>query len=167
MRKVINGWVKILTAVSVFTLFCAIALNAYEIFVRYLFGKSIYWIQDGTQLLMMWFIFPGIVAVAYSKNDLIVDIFINRTKPKLRRILEIVINIILCVFCAFLTYQSYLLFVSRIGKKTSIAGIPMICYTGAILLAAISLFIVYALFLYDWIRNPEKMFTEDAKGVSV
>ena len=57
--KIMKKISEAMLGVSVISLSIAIVLNAVEIFRRFLYDGSFYWIQDVTLLCMMWFIFPG------------------------------------------------------------------------------------------------------------
>ena len=76
--KVMRKLADFMLIVSVISLSVAILLNAVEIFRRFAFDGSFYWVQDATLLCMMWFIFPGVVAISYKGAVLFVDIFLKQ-----------------------------------------------------------------------------------------
>ena len=140
-RKLIKKWVDILTGLSLFALFIAISVNAVEIALRFAIDNSFYWIQDVTLLLMMWFVFPGIVKLVYINQDIIIDLLISHFKPAVRRSIDICSCLILLGFLFFLTQQTWYLFVYRFGMNM------------AIIVCTVSMMFVYAEKLYDLIFN--------------
>ena len=82
--KIMKKISEAMLGVSVISLSIAIVLNAVEIFRRFLYDGSFYWIQDVTLLCMMWFIFPGMIIISYKGNDVFVDIFLHKFPKKMQ-----------------------------------------------------------------------------------
>jgi TRAP-type C4-dicarboxylate transport system permease small subunit len=124
LSKVCKKIADAMLAVSIACLICAIAINAVEIAGRFAADHSLYWIQDVTQLFMMWFIFPGMVKVFYDKQDIVVDIFVGMMPKAVRRMMSVVASALVTLFCAVLSYQSYLYMMLNYKKKMFTSQIP-------------------------------------------
>ena len=129
--------------IAAIALTITIAVNAVEIFRRFAFDASFYWIQDVTLLGMMWFIFPGMVMISYKGIDVYIDIFINKFPAKIRSVVQIINDIMVMAICLVLFYYSCQLFLLRLGKSMLTSEIPYFWYTLAMVIVFLQLALVY------------------------
>lgn len=139
MKKLAN----LMLIVSVISLSTAILLNAVEIFRRFLYDGSFYWIQDVTLLCMMWFIFPGMVIISYKGTDVFVDIFLHQFPAKVQRVIGVVNDVIVAALCLILFRYSISLMVLRMGKSMLASEIPYFWYTLAMVVVFFLLALIY------------------------
>lgn len=147
--------------VSMLSLFLLVALNAYEITMRFILSKSNYWIQDVSLLLMMWFLFTGVVVIVHDRQDIFVDILISALSPGWKRVCSIIVTVLCIVFNIALGYFSYSLLLTRIGRTTVTAQIPTAWYTLAILVSCVIMTLIFIRDLYDLITGKESVTTEE------
>ncbi|MPN26018.1 hypothetical protein SDC9_173440 [bioreactor metagenome] len=83
---------------------------------------------------MMWFIFPGMVKVFYDKQDIVIDLFTGMMPKSVQKIFAILSSGIITIFCAVLTWQSYLFMMINIKKKMFTSQLPTKYYLIAIVL---------------------------------
>lgn len=150
MKRILDKASSGMMAVSCTALGLCVAANAYEIFMRYLFAKSLYWIQDFTLLCMLWFIFPGMVKVANKGNDIAVEVLVNALPKALQRILAVAVDLLVTVFSLMLFYFSLEMFRLRIGQVKVTSLIPLNCYTLAI---TISMFLMSLVYIEKMVRQ--------------
>lgn len=129
--------------IAAIALTITIAVNAVEIFRRFAFDASFYWIQDVTLLGMMWFIFPGMVMISYKGIDVYIDIFINKFPAKIRSVVQILNDIMVMAICLVLFYYSCQLLLLRLGKSMLTSEIPYFWYTLAMVIVFLQLALVY------------------------
>lgn len=141
--RVMKRLADIMMVIAVAALLLAIVLNAVEIFRRYFFSKSIYWIQDVTLLCMMWFIFPGMVKISYQGSDVFVDLFLQRFPKKIQRLIGVINNILVTIICAVLFYYSFNLLIMRLGNRMLTSEIPYFWYTLAMVVVFFLMTLVY------------------------
>lgn len=141
--KIMKRMSEIMLTIAAISLIATITVNAVEIFRRFAFDASFYWIQDVTLLGMMWFIFPGMVMISYKGTDVFVDIFINRFPPKVRNVVQILNDIMVMVICFVLFYYSCKLLILRMGKSMLTSEIPYFWYTLAMVIVFLQLALVY------------------------
>lgn len=152
--SIFNKITLVMTVIAALSLILCIALNFYEIVNRYFFSKSLYWIQDVTLLLMMWFIFPGITRVTYDKQDILIDILTIHLPHCIRFMLESFINAIVFAFSVLMVYESYRYILLNWNKNMSISNIPTRYYSITILF---SFFLVALLYLFKAIESARKI----------
>ena len=141
--KIMKKISEAMLGVSVISLSIAIVLNAVEIFRRFLYDGSFYWIQDVTLLCMMWFIFPGMVIISYKGNDVFVDIFLHKFPKKMQTTVNIINDMLVMAICAILFRYSINLMLLRMGKSMLASEIPYFWYTLAMVIVFFLLTLVY------------------------
>lgn len=156
--SIFNKITLVMTVVAALSLIFCISLNFYEIVNRYFFGKSLYWIQDVTLLLMMWFIFPGITRVTYDKQDILIDILTVHLPPRVRYALEAFINALVSAFSFLMVYESYRYILLNWNKNMSISNIPTRYYIVTILF---SFFLVALLYAFKTTESARKIRKEN------
>ena len=142
-NKIMKKMAEFMLTIAAISLVATIAVNAVEIFRRFAFDASFYWIQDVTLLGMMWFIFPGMVMISYKGTDVFVDIFITKFPPRVQKVVQILNNIMVMVICSILFYYSYKLLILRLGKSMLTSEIPYFWYTLAMVIVFLQLTLVY------------------------
>lgn len=135
--KILKRVTDLFALISIFSLIVVILVNFYEIINRYFFSKSLFWIQDFTQLCMMWFIFLGVTKMTYENQDILIDIFVSKMPRTIRRIIKTIVNVIIALFSALMSYEAYRFMLSNWTKDMMTSGIPtryyivtmIICFT--------------------------------------
>ena len=127
MKKIENILDKVTLAMAVLAMAAIIAcigLNFWEIVNRYFRGKSIFWIQDYTLLMMMWFIFPGITRVSFDKKDIIIDMLVAHLPKRAEAAVRTLTNALVAVLAALVSYESVRLMMLNWTKKMNVSRIP-------------------------------------------
>ncbi|SHI75679.1 TRAP-type C4-dicarboxylate transport system, small permease component [Dethiosulfatibacter aminovorans DSM 17477] len=141
--KKIKQIVDIQMLISVIALVLLILINAYEIFVRNTFDKSIIWIQDISILLMVWMVFLGFSKIVYNKNTIRITVVYDKFPSIIKSFLDCFRFIVIIIFFIILSFASYKLIVSQYGQGTTTASIPLVYYTSAVLVNAITIILIY------------------------
>ena len=118
-------------------------LNIFQIFIRYIFNYQFMWIQDFTILLSGWMIFLGFAVVTYNKGDLVVSLIIRHLPDQVKIIMRIIGNILVLIFLLYFSFHAYELFVVQLGDMSAVARIPLSLYTCPLIIAGVSMFLVY------------------------
>lgn len=156
LKQILDKASSGMMTISCISLGLCVAVNAYEIFMRYFFSKSLYWIQDVTLLCMLWFIFPGMVKVASKGNDIAVEILVNALPAKVRRVLAIIVDLLVTAFSLLLFYFSIEMFQMRLGQVKVTSRIPLNCYTFAITISMVLISLVYIEKMIRQFRRKEE-----------
>lgn len=96
-RKVIH-----LTAIL---LFLMLIFSVVAIFYRYVLANSITWAEDVLLPSFVWVGLLGISIAFRSKNHINVETIIKFMPPKIIKILTLVTEIIITIFCGYLTVE--------------------------------------------------------------
>ena len=143
MKRFLHKTADAMMAIACISLAACVLTNAYEIFMRFFFAKSLYWIQDFTLLTMLWFIFPGMVKIANKGNDISVDLFLSKLPGKAQRVVKMAVDILVTLFSLCLFYFSADMFRLRIGQVKTTSSIPLNLYTVAIMVSMLLMSLVY------------------------
>lgn len=156
VKRILQKIADVMSYIAMIAVLAMVALNGYEIFTRFLLEKSNYWIQDVTTLLMVWFVFPGMVKVIWEKKDILIDIVPRELPHKGRRILFGFVHIVVILFTSAMCYATLQYFLLVRDAKSIIAHIPMPFFTIMILIGWLLFLIIY---IYDFIallKNKEE-----------
>lgn len=107
---IVSGWLILVISI----------LISYEVVMRYLFSAAPNWTSDVSRhLLIIVALCPAAYAL-YEKAHINVDFFINRSKKKAKKILNILYYIPVLIFSGVLLWKSFELFnlAANAGWKT-------------------------------------------------
>lgn len=154
-KKLLKWLCDIQNVLAVVSLCTMIVLNAVEIFRRYFLGKSWIWIQEVTILFLVCFTFFGFSKVTFDRNDIAIDLILSKLKLKARKALQLILYVLVFVFCAVYTYYTYRLLLSQQGQLTLVARYPIMLRTIPPLINGISLTLIYFREIYDLLTGKE------------
>ncbi|MBM4339212.1 MAG: TRAP transporter small permease [Deltaproteobacteria bacterium] len=80
-------------------------LNILRIALRYFFGIAWLWEPDFSRLLFIWIVFIGATVLYARKGHLVVDYFLNQTKPKNRERMHFIIDLVTAIFLGTLVLK--------------------------------------------------------------
>lgn len=103
-NKVVDGILKIVMAITSFLLFTVTFL---QVVSRFIFKTPLAWSQDVIRLCFVYLVFWGAAYCIKEKAHLNVDVFLTSLKPKMRKTVEIIINVVLLLFFAFIIYFGF------------------------------------------------------------
>lgn len=159
MNKVLKPVANTMGYFAMAAILLLVGLNGYEIFCRLVLEKSNFWIQDVTMLLMVWFVFPGMVKVVWEKKDILVDIVPNALPNTPRRILSIFVHILIILFSGAMTYASgKYLYLTR-ASKTITAHIPTPLITCIMVIAFFMFMLIYIQNLINLLKDKDDIET--------
>lgn len=105
---------SLLSAAGMAVFMLMVALTFADVFLRYLFGRSVPGTVELTELLMVIVVFSSIAATQWQKSHVTMDILTSRLRKPARALLETVTglwSIVIALLCAWTTW--------RYGLKTS------------------------------------------------
>jgi len=143
----VNRILKIITdaqmGIAMVALVSVITVNAFEIGLRFFLGRSLFWIQDVSLLLMLWMIFPGVAKIVYDKKDIVITMLIDRLPPRPKAAFEILGDLLIIGFALTLTIFSYKLLLRQSNSTTATVRIPLLFYTSAVVLNSATILAIY------------------------
>ena len=95
-----------------------------QVVFRYLFGFSVSWVSELSQYGMVWLCFLGAAIATHDRDHTRVDYFINLLPRALFPLVNVVINLILIAFLAYLSYSSIPIIKASLDDVTPGLGIP-------------------------------------------
>ena len=99
---ILNKSIRVLTilCLSVLTILVPI-----EVFLRYLFGKSLYITEEFTRYLMVWVVFLASSLAIREDSHISIGIFVNRFRGRTRSWINLIAHILLVIFLVFLIIE--------------------------------------------------------------
>ena len=95
---------------------------------RVFFGASMGWSQDVIRLCFTYVIYFGAAYCVREKGHLNVDFLLGMMKPKLRQTVEVIINLVLLAFFAFIVYFGFQFSATGASQKSPYLMLPMTWY---------------------------------------
>jgi TRAP-type C4-dicarboxylate transport system permease small subunit len=113
-----------------------ILLTALQVFMRYVVRIPLSWTEEIIRLFSAWMIFLGSIVAVNKKAHVSVDYFVNLFPVKAKRVFQLITNILMVFFFAFLLLTSYTLVVEMKGTNSAASGYPVPLLYLAILIGA-------------------------------
>lgn len=154
LKKIYFWFIEIQSWIALALLGATIVLNACEILQRNLFGKSFYWLQEYSTLMLLWFAMLGMSKIVYDHEDIYVDLFVSKFPAKLKKVVQSVILVIIILFLIVAVRETWGLFLSQKGTRTIIAQYPLQLRSVAILLGMSSMLIENVVMLVQRLKAP-------------
>jgi TRAP-type C4-dicarboxylate transport system permease small subunit len=143
-KKSMDLLVKVESAASMAMMAFLILMNGVGIFSRYFLNRPILWVHELTILIGTWLFYVGMGLLYARKEDIVLDLVVNKMPPRRRRVTEQAIQWIILVFLVVLTVATYKLipFVSMSGSMLSFSlGIKDVYYYIPVGVGAILIFL--------------------------
>ena len=154
-KKWMDALVKVESVVSMSCMAFIIIINGLGIFSRYFLKRPIVWVNELTILIGTWLFYIGIGVLFARKEDITLDLVVNKMPERMRWTTDLAINAIVLIFLVTLTISSYKLipFVSMSGSMLSFSlGVSDVYYYIPVGIGAILIFIPV---LYKTLREIE------------
>ncbi|MBM3518225.1 MAG: TRAP transporter small permease [Alphaproteobacteria bacterium] len=103
-----------------------VAISFANVVARYAFGSALFWAEEVLVFIAIWGVFIGMVAAAYQRAHLSMDLFSGRIPARLKPALNAAIVAVMLACCVFMFAQSWkvvLLFFQG-GVVSVSAGVP-------------------------------------------
>ncbi len=123
--KIIDTVIRLVMGLSALILSVVTLL---QVITRFVFQNPIAWGQDVLRLCFVYLIFWGGAYCVKQKEHLNIDILLTSIPVKMRKIMEILINILLVVFFIFVVYYGFIFTQSGSAQKAPYLDIPMSIY---------------------------------------
>jgi len=150
LKFVICNFEEIIAAVFIFFMTILVIIN---VFLRYVVNTGLYWSEEVVTGCFVWAVFLGASACYRRKAHVGVDILVNMLPENLKKIVNILVDIILILINGYITYLTILYLETSYTKTTPVLGISSV-YISSSILVAFSLMTVYSvMFFYQDITN--------------
>nr|WP_312579914.1 TRAP transporter small permease [Sedimentibacter sp.] len=136
-NKIVDGILKVVMALTSLLLFIVTFL---QVVSRFIFKTPLAWSQDVIRLCFVYLVFWGAAYCLKEKAHLNVDVFLTALKPKIRKIVEIIINLVLLLFFAFIIYFGFSFVKTGLTQNAPYLPIPMSLFYLSVPTSAIFMF---------------------------
>lgn len=100
------------------------AINLAEIFYRTVFGKSLLWVVDFSQLLFIWIMMLAAAVALYRGDHVLIDYFKGKLPKKLEHLVDFATRLCLLVFYIILIVYGFKVGLNRMGIRYVTLGWP-------------------------------------------
>lgn len=127
--RILNKSIRVLTilCLSVLTILVPI-----EVFLRYLFGKSLYITEEFTRYLMVWVVFLASSLAIREDSHISIGIFVNRFRGRTRSWINLLAQILLVTFLIFLIIEGVIALSFQMDQIIPSLGLPIFWFYLAI-----------------------------------
>lgn len=127
--RVLNKTIEVLTilCLSILTIIVPV-----EVFLRYLFGKSLYITEEFTRYLMVWVVFLASSLALKEDSHISIGIFVNRFKNRNRSGLNLIAQVLLLTFLIFLIIEGIIALSFQMDQIIPSLGLPIFWFYLAI-----------------------------------
>jgi C4-dicarboxylate transporter DctQ subunit len=127
--RVLNKSIRVLTILCLSALTVIVPI---EVFLRYLFGKSLYITEEFTRYLMVWVVFLASSLALREDSHISIGILVNRFGGRARSLLNLVAYLLLLIFLVFLGIEGVIALSFQMGQIIPSLGVPIFWFYLAI-----------------------------------
>ena len=119
--------VRVLRVMVGCLMIAAVAVNLANVVGRYVFSKPLIWGEEVMQFMNVWAVMLGAAVITFHASHLRMDAFYNLAPRPLRRVLDVLTNILAILVSLYIIYQSIQMIgmLSTTGQGSVIARVPM------------------------------------------
>lgn len=150
LNQVVDGLTRFVMGISAATVF---VITFAQVLCRYVLKSPLPWSTDILRLAFTYLVFWGAAWCVREKGNLNVDVVLTAMPVKMRKAVEILINIILCAFFIFLMVYGGQFAKSGLSQSTSYLPIPMTVYYASIPSAALVMLFYMVQILVGQVRD--------------
>ena len=134
LNAVVDALCKLVMGVSALVVF---VITFAQVLCRFVFKSPLPWSQDVLRLAFTYMVYWGAAWCVKVKGHLNVDVLLTSLPEKGRRILELLINVVLCGLFIFMIIQGWHFAMLGLNQTTSYLPLPMTYYYLSIPTAAV------------------------------
>ncbi|MGR5499289.1 TRAP transporter small permease [Vibrio chaetopteri] len=130
-------------AVGALLLAAIVILITIQVIMRYVFQNALSWSEELTLWTFIWFIWVGIAYAFKERKHVKVTFFQDLLPEKIKKYLEVIIDIAIVAFLLTMTYQSYKLITLPyvLSQKSVVLNLPIaVMYASAPVGSLLSVF---------------------------
>ncbi|NWF92713.1 MAG: TRAP transporter small permease [Syntrophaceae bacterium] len=127
--RILNQTIRVVTILFLSTLTVMVPI---EVFLRYLFGKSLYVTEEFTRYLMVWVVFLASSLALREDSHISIGILVNRFKGRTRSYLNLIAQVLLIIFLIFLTVEGIIALRFQTDQIIPSLGLPIFWFYLAI-----------------------------------
>ncbi|BAL01008.1 putative transporter [Oscillibacter valericigenes Sjm18-20] len=150
LNQIVDGLTRFVMGISAATVF---VITFAQVLCRYVLKSPLPWSTDILRLAFTYLVFWGAAWCVREKGNLNVDVVLTAMPVKMRKAVEILINIILCAFFIFLMVYGGQFAKSGLSQSTSYLPIPMTVYYASIPSAALVMLFYMVQILVGQVRD--------------
>lgn len=163
-----NAWIKaadnlekILTAIVAVIMILLSIIVSYQVFARYVLRDSPFWVEEGSEVMMMWLGILGSAAATWTESHMDLQIVVSRLPEQVRMWLRTFVDLLIAIF-AFLIFLFSITLVKNLMTGTLLFLPIPIGYTYTIL--PVSGIIIILFSVIKGINRVVKFYTKDKRG---
>lgn len=132
------------------------ALVLVNVFLRYFMKTGLYWSEEVCTSCFVWGVYLGAAACYKRQMHLGVDILVKKLPGMIQKIVTIIIDILLVVLNAYITYVSCIYVTMSYTKPTAVLNISSAYISTSLIVSFVCMTIFSVKFLIDDLRGKGK-----------
>lgn len=150
LNQIVDGLTRFVMGISAATVF---VITFAQVLCRYVLKSPLPWSTDILRLAFTYLVFWGAAWCVREKGNLNVDVVLTAMPVRMRKAVEILINVILCAFFIFLMVYGGQFAKGGLSQSTSYLPIPMTAYYASIPSAALVMLFYMVQILVEQLRD--------------
>ena len=154
IEKINNILIRINEFIAQFFLFLIMSIGVLQVFCRYCLNSSLTWSEETMRYMLLWLIFTTLPIAAKSEKHISLNIILEHVSPKIKKWMEIVINLIeIIVIVILATHSIEVVALGKLLKGSSINIQMSYVYIIVPISLIITVFILIELFVKKCVRK--------------
>lgn len=148
-KNIMDSILRVIMAVSSFVLF---AVTFMQVVWRFVLSSPLPWSQDVIRLCFTYLVFVGAAYCVRDNAHLGIDFVLSMLKPRLKQIVELLINVLLIGFFVFLAYYGFVFAQSGSAQMAPYLPIKMSYYYASVPVSAVLMIFYGALQVAEQVK---------------
>ena len=154
MKKFYDKLTKTISLIGGLLVLAMTLIGLLQVVMRYIFNSPLTWTEELARYIFVYITFLGASVLLYERSHLFVEIIFNNLKPAVKRIVQLIIDIIVCGFSVFLIFSSRTAMFFQKGSHSTAMHIPMQYIGMSVMIGAILMTIVA---VYNIVRDIQNL----------
>ncbi|MFV0359595.1 TRAP transporter small permease [Tropicimonas sp.] len=127
--------------------------TAYSVFMRYVAGAPVHWMEEISGICMIWIVMVGAIIAERDDSNLSIPLFVDMLRPRGRALVNLMVGIVSIVLLIYIAWLGYVLASKVAFKLTGVLKISWYWIDIAVPVGAIGMAAYTALRLPRFIRT--------------
>lgn len=124
MKKIMDKLASVLESIGGIAVIVMTLVVLLQVIMRYVFNRPLTWTEEFARYVFIYITFIGAGLLVYQRGHLYVEVVFNNLHPKTKSIVQLIIDIVVFGFSAYLIRSSSVAMKFATGSKTTAMQIP-------------------------------------------
>ena len=149
-KVIVSNLFEIAAGACLIVCTCIVLVN---VFLRYFMHTGLYWTEEVCTSCFVWAVYLGAAACYKRSMHMGVDVIVKRLPAKVKKIVTIIVDLLLIVLNAYITYESFVYVTLSHTKNTAVLNVSTAYISTSLVIAFAYMTVFSVVFLINDIKK--------------